>query len=39
MSTVLVLLATKAMSMKAHCLFQVDPWRVKTACLVLELKR
>lgn len=39
MSTVLVSLATKAMSMKAHCLIQVDPWRVKMACLVLELKR
>ena len=39
MNTVLVSVATKAMSMKAHCLIQVDPWRVKTACLVLELKR
>ena len=35
MSTVLVLHATKAMSMKAHCLIQLDRLKVEMACLVL----
>ena len=36
MSTVLVSVATKAMSMKAHCLSEVHPLKVEMACLVLK---